>query len=54
MSPYAFKIPQSFVGAFTIRRLMLQSLLYLALVSLVLELASTDCAVPASAPVGHQ
>src|SRR5579864_8183678 len=44
MAPYAFKIPHSFVGGFTIRRFMLQLLLYLALVSLVLELVSTACA----------
>lgn len=44
MSSYAFKIPHSFVRAFTIRRFMPQLLLYLAPVSLLLGLVSTACA----------
>lgn len=44
MSPYAFKIPHSFVRAFNTRRFIPQVLLYLALVSSVFGLVSKACA----------
>ncbi len=58
MSSYAFKIPHSFVGAFTIPRFMLQSLLCLSLVSFVPGLVSKACAEqdskhPSAQPAPH-